>query len=278
MTVLSDVPYDLMRRFCMTKGYQRLARMDEAGSYMHVHDPTGLAVFVAYCSGRRRIYLRGGTKKYPHSIPSLFRGPDDRQYDYHGCERRWRAYKDLLTRLRPMLNGRRWRRPGLGAVLQHYGLKTPWLDVVRNFYTAIWFATSDKETENQRKVDGWISLYVNERRKLKVIDIWGEHSSKHFRPHVQQGLSLAMQPDDAHAPCEQQDFDRYRIALIRFRRSAEWNLGAHMFSRRFLFPNRTRDDSLRQLCRERVDDAVIATCRNHGLDDGALGRVEECSD
>ena len=278
MTVLSDAPYDSMRRFCQTTGHEKLAHMDDADTCMHVHDPTGLAVFVAYCSGRHRVYLRGGTKKYPHSIPGLFRGPDDGQYDYRECERRWRAYKELLARLRPMLNGRRWSRRGLGAVLQHYGLKTPWLDVVDNLYTAIWFATYDKEGENQHERHGWISLYVNARRKLKVIDIRGAHSSKHFRPHVQQGLSLAMQSDNAHAPCEQQDFDRYRIARIRFRRSAEWNLRDHMFSRRFLFPNRTRDDSLRQLCRERVGDAVIATCKDHGLDDGALGRVKECAD
>ena len=132
MTASSGMSGDLMRRFCETKGYAELATMDSAGAYMHVNGPMGLAAFVAYCSGNRRIYLRGSTIDHPYSVPTLFRRDGDgRQYDYPECKRRWYAYRDLLIRLRSILSDRRWHRPRLGAVLQHYGLKTPWFDVVR---------------------------------------------------------------------------------------------------------------------------------------------------
>ena len=167
--------------------------------------------------------------------------------------------------------------PGLGAVLQHYGLKTPWFDVVRNVYTAMWFATDDKASGNGCAPFGWISLYANTRKELRVIDLWGKHSSKHFRPHMQQGLSLAMQADDVQKPCRQQEFNKYRIAQIRFRQSGEWDLGGHMFSRRFLFPCQMHDDSLHQLSDSAVEDAVVATCMEHGLDQEALGRVRGCA-
>ena len=273
------MPGDLMRRFCEPKAYGKLATMDAAGAYMHVHNPMGLAAFVAYCSGRhRRIYLRGCTIDHPYSVPTLFRRDGvGQQYDYPECERRWCAYQDLLTRLRGILDGTRWHRPGLGAVLQHYGLKTPWFDVVRNVYTAMWFATDDKASGNGCGPFGWISLYANTRKELRVIDLWGKHSSKHFRPHMQQGLSLAMQADDVQKPCRQQEFNKYRIAQIRFRQSGEWDLGGHMFSRRFLFPCQMHDDSLHQLSDSAVEDAVVATCMEHGLDQEALGRVRGCA-
>ena len=253
--------------------------MDSAGAYMHVYGPIGLAAFVAYCSGKyRRIYLRGCTIDHPYCVPTLFRCDGvGQQYDYPECTRRWYAYRDLLTRLRRILDGRRWHRPELGAVLQHYGLKTPWVDVIRNFYTAIWFATRDEADGNACSPFGWISLYANKRKELRVIDLWGKHSSKHFRPHMQQGLSLAMQPDNTQHPCRQQEFNKYRIAQICFRKSREWNLGGHMFSRQFLCPCQGHDDSFRQLSNSAVEDAVVATCMDHHLDQKALGRVGGCA-
>ena len=275
MTASSDRPGNLMERFCKTKGYERLATMDSAGAFMHVNDPMGLAAFVAYCSGQyRRIYLRGCTTDHPSSVPTLFRRDGvGQQYNHQDCMRRWRAYKDLLTRLRRILDDRRWHRPELGAILQHYGLKTPWLDVVRNLYTAIWFATCDQAAGNACSPFGWISLFANTRRELRVIDLWGRHSSKHFRPHMQQGLSLALQSDDAAEPRREQEFNKYRIAQIRFRSSREWVLNGHMFSRRFLCPCQDHDDSFRQLSSAAVTGEVAATCVDYGLDHDALGQV-----
>ena len=131
--------------------------------YMQVDDPVTLASFVAFCSSScRPVFLRGETNHFTRSVPSLFRD------DGNGNERkqRWNAYQLFLNELRPRLTGDRWEKTKeLGAVLQHYGIRTPWLDVVRNLYTAIWFATHDFETRGcclvvnpSEKEHGYISL------------------------------------------------------------------------------------------------------------------------
>ena len=242
---------------------------DKHGQYLHVEDPVVLAALVAFCSrNNHRVFLRGSCRDFPKSFPSLFRDGDSFCSD---PEERWSAYRCTLTKLREQLGGTRWDRENLGAVLQHYGIKTPWLDVVRSLHTAIWFAThtldddddpSRRTVKRNTKEHGWISLFVNCRtgqRQLTVVDLWGAHSSKHIRPHVQQGLSLAMQCDpkdnEDHCPltaCES-DFNTHRVARIRFPAQSElWRLCGHMFSSQFLFPTYKHDGSLRKL----LDTAV----------------------
>ena len=178
---------------------------------------------------------------------------------------------------------------GTAAIWERFfstsGIRTPWLDVVDNLYTAIWFAVHDFETRDTLRVAvrsehewGWISFYVGQRQrpkqsKLVAQDIVGEQSSRHFRPHAQQGLSLAMQKDDASGPSKAQDFIDYRIAQIRFPNSKRWKLRGHMFSTRFLFPAPEYDDSLKQLGRPAVANILDEACNEHGLDEGTLGHV-----
>lgn len=286
---MGSIPHtDLMESFC--KDYKKLANResDEHGhSFIRVEDPIALPVFTAFCSGNgREVFLRGCTRNFGNSLPSLFRNiPDD------GVAARWQNYKCLLRELgeSQAIKGLRWKRPNLGAVLQHYGMKTPWLDVVRNLHTAAWFATHDLRPkpcgQHQSFQDdclncgsrgfvkpscqdyGWISFYTRDalcsaehpcfHERLIVQDIPCEQSSRHFRPHAQQGLSLAMQDDPGEQenepmPKKGLDLNRYRIAHVRFPNKTEWALCGHMFSSRFLFPPRSQDESLNQLLGDEV--------------------------
>ena len=250
--------------------------------YIHVDDPVTLASFVAFCSTpNRQIFLRGSADNYRRSVPSLFRDARGMQCCEDECSQRWCAYRCLVTKLDAAFTGNRWTRDDLGAVLQHYGIKTPWLDVVRNLYIAIWFSTHSLETRGARRVAewseqryGWISFYDPKEISphLEVCDLWGEHSSRHIRPHVQQGLSLAMQ-SDAENRAKQQDLAPYRIATVRFPTTCAWKFFGHMFSVRFLFPAPEWDDSLRELGRPVVQEILDSVCREHKLDRGALGTV-----
>ena len=187
-----------------------------------------------------------------------------------------------MNELHPKLEGDRWKSKNLGAVLQHYGIRTPWLDVVRNLYTAIWFATHDFETRGScfvatpsEREDGYISIYdarPEGRTWLKVVDLWGNDSSRHFRPHAQHGLSLAKQ-DDGDPRDEQQDMEPYRIAHVRFPNSRVWALCGHMFSARFLFPAPEYDDSLKQLSRPDIQSTLDRACTKQDLPLGTLGAV-----
>lgn len=277
---------DLLQTFC--DDYSELAARasDEYGCpYIRIEKPIALPVFAAFCSGNgREVFLRGCTRNFQHTFPSLFRGIPNED-----VQARWEDYKCLLRELGAATTGLRWNRPNLGAVLQHYGMKTPWLDVVRSFYTAVWFATHDlvqQPCSRHESIEdscpgcgargfvkpscrdyGWISFYATEavhsneqpgfNEELVVQDIPCEQSSKHFRPHAQQGLSLAMQDDsrdwhDTAMPGTGRDFNSYRIAHLRFPNNVEWAVCGGMFSTGFLFPPRSQDETLDQLLDEEV--------------------------
>ena len=100
---------------------------------------------------RRRVFLRGSAINRQCSVPSLFRDVNGKQCDDDELDKRWSTYKNALKGLNA-LDGTRWRRPNLGAVVQHYGIRTPWLDVVDNLYTAIWFAIHEFESRGILRV------------------------------------------------------------------------------------------------------------------------------
>ena len=262
-------------------------RLEQRYGSVHIciEQPSTLAAFLAYCSGQSantRLFLRGCTKNYPTTYPSLFRGlPDDGPQD----ERRWRwhAYKHVLSNLRE-LSGSRWRRKDLGAVLQHYGIRTPWLDVVRNLYTAIWFATHDLRGSGLHGVAMptrddycWISFYRRRagaaKETLRVTDLSAHHSSTHLRAHAQHGTSLAMQADDVDLPHQCQDFSRFRIAQVPIPNGRNWKLSGHMFSSGFIFPSLESDDSLRLLSVAAVQDLLKDACARFDMQPGTLGEI-----
>ena len=262
----------------------KLVRYDDS-VFLSIKRPITLAAFFAFCSGQgidTRVFLRGYTKNYDITYPSLFRG-------LHGDHllrertKRWCAYKYVLDNLRK-LDGRRWRRTDLGAFLQHYGVKTPWLDVVRNLYSAIWFATHELRATGLDGVVvptnndyGWISFFRRKHRAtgktLRVKDISAHHSSTHLRPHAQHGGSLAMQTDNASAPNHCQDFNTFRIAQIRIPNTTEWKLSGYMASNAFMFPSRRFDGSLRLLITSHVQSILDDACEKFSLPVGSLGTI-----
>lgn len=273
--------------------------------HMYVEAPSVLAAFVAFCSGspsaiervakvgptspprHPRVFLRGCTDDYRYSVPSLFRcGDDGRQCLDEERKRRWKAYQLFLKRVECMLEGARWKREqNMGAVLQHYGIKTPWLDVVQNFYTAIWFATHCFPHQGSCHIStlsvkdwGWISFYVHKHttgasKYLKVTDLPGDHSSRHLRPHAQQGASLAKQNDTETYCKRDQDLKEHKIAQVRFPNSPRWALCGYTFSAPFLFPSRAQDNSLEQLSRDEVQSALDEACTKNNLPLRTLGTV-----
>ena len=131
------------------------------------------------------------------------------------------------------------------------------------------------------KEHGYISLYdarPEEKSSLKVVDLWGDDSSRYFRPHAQHGLSLAKQEDDAVALSGELDLEPYRIAHVQFPNSRKWTLCGYMFSARFLFPAPEYDDSLKQLSGSRVQKILHEACTSNELAPGTLGRVTHYTD
>ena len=116
-----------------SKDHQKLTCTSDPNTdagFMSVNDPAVLAAFVAFCSKKeRKVFLRGCTNNYERSVPSLFRIDSCKECDEPARGERWSNYQDLLAKLRSNLKGDRWESERLGAILQHYGIRTPWLDV-----------------------------------------------------------------------------------------------------------------------------------------------------
>ena len=282
---LMSTTFRFMETFAQRNGNSARLEHNHGAAYLCIERPSTLAAFLAFCNGQStntRTYLRGCTVNYSTAYPSLFRENSDVAPQ---CEqrRRWHAYKHALAGIR-RLNGRRWRRKNLGAILQHYGVRTPWLDVVRNLYTAIWFATHDLTGSGLHGVARptrtdhyWISFYRRQARtaeeRLTVKDLSAHHSSLHARPHAQHGLSLSMQPDGNKLPSPCQDFNRFRIAQVRIPNGEKWKLSGHMFSSAFLFPSAEFDDSLRLLSTAAVQGLLEDSCARFKLPPGTLGKI-----
>lgn len=275
----------LMKSFSARHPKSATLHYCDDSTFISIDHPTALAAFFAFCNGQSTystVYLRGSTDCHKTAYPSLFRGLPQNRYA-HEQTKRWRAYKHLLQSFQ-QLKGRRWLRKDLGPVLQHYGIKTPWLDVVRNLYSAIWFATHELKNAGLDGLArpaaneyGWISFYRRKgqatHRTLRVNDISARHSSLHLRPHVQQGASLAMQLDDDEKPRPYQDFNRFRIAHIRIPNRGKWILSGYTASAAFMFPPPTLDDSLRRLRAPAVQAILNDASARFDIPTCALGRI-----
>lgn len=240
-----------------------------------VNEPTQLANFVAFCKAQgRSIYLRGHSSPHQHLLPTLFRGPSN---DHRA---RWTAYKAFIRRLPGNVRGTRFRRNNFGAVLQHYGFNTPWLDVVDDLHVALWFALNARHSVDGGRVTyerapsehGRITLIATPRN-VRRQDLRETQSSRNTRCHVQQGFSIAMQPDGAANYGREQDFARYVVGTVRIPNVDCWHLTGFMASQSYLFPCRTIDDTYHRLLAPDVADLLDEIEAANGLRHGVLGRA-----
>ena len=244
--------------------------------------PVALARFVAFAKSKASKYnadvlMRGQDEDYPGMIPSVFRGdPANRQS-------RMKAYAELLAKAPALLGYTRFRRENLGAVLQHYGFRTPWLDVVDNLYTAIWFALHSRRTDaNNRpyytsspKRYGWIYLVATRRPgvvQLFCIDLRKHHSSMNVRLHAQHGFAVASQED--MNPAISEDYGPNVIARIRIPNSSQFTLRGALARTAFLFPGPDIDESLQLLLDSSLPRLLSELEISHGLPNGDLGRID----
>lgn len=247
--------------------------VEQGAEVLVAHSPNQLANFVAFCKARRRrIYFRGQTRLYPTLQPSLFRA----QGDLHA---RWRAYARFVRELPTSVTGTRYRRKNFGAVLQHYGFTTAWLDVVDDIHAAVWFAlhrfSSEEGRHFYRRSDSahaWVVL-LSVPRSVRRQDLRESQSSRNARCHAQQGWSLAMQHDSDHRSNAAQDFSGFVIARVRIPNEPKWHLTGFMASQEFLFPSAELDSTYKHLQSADVGNLVARIEIEEGIPPRTLGRT-----
>ncbi|HET8670913.1 MAG TPA: FRG domain-containing protein, partial [Candidatus Saccharimonadales bacterium] len=247
--------------------------------YIEINDPAVLMRFTGYVKRHYHshfgghVFMRGQPADYGTMIPSLFRGVfDDR------LEGLVEAYRAFITRIQTEFRNERFQTNQLGALLQHYGFKTPWLDLVDNLYVALWFAGRRAVDEGGKvrlvstNEDGWLFLVGTGGKtmpRLTYSDLRVTHSSLTLRPHAQHGISATRPARTKWSPSNK-CFNESVVAVVKVPAEFTQGFTGPLSDQEFLFPDPAADDTYRILLRSRTQKIVESVCSEFGLTAGEL--------
>lgn len=133
--------------------------------FFHVHDPHALIQAAGYLKYKNAgsselIYFRGHARTYPGLQPTLFRGC----HNHAAQSRRESLLSKALIELRklnPIFST--FYEESHEPLLQHYGLKTSWIDLVDNIWVALWFAC------HKAKTTGSVGEYMHYEKRIPTL-------------------------------------------------------------------------------------------------------------
>ncbi len=229
------------------------------------------------CRSTSNVFWRGEDQPHPGLRASLVRASDGERVVELS-----RAQRELEKRLTKRLGSQmgRFRQRDLSALLQHYGVKTTWVDVVDNLFVAVWFALHCRKevggTDSyvpSGEPFGWIRFVDTAPsgcQPLKVKDLRATFLQYSLRPHVQHGLSVSLDGvlgDGA-------SFDDYVVATVRIPNDRHrWSPGGFWFTDRFLFPPPADDHTLGVLTKHNVNGMIDEVTDECGLRRGDVGCI-----
>ncbi len=276
---------EIMRRFSQRRYLCRrhdLAYCFNGGwPFLEVDSPLVLARFNAeirqavvarYPSAR--VYCRGQDGHFNSMRPSLFRGPNER----YSTQCLLDAQADFVGELRRASTPKRFQRRNLPALLQHYGVRTSWLDVVDNLYVAIWFAThlirGDTWIDLRDGEYGWLYFISTDNRtsRLTAVDFRDQHHHLSTRPHAQHGVSVTREGENWSDTAL--GLEEFVVATVRLRCGSQWRLRGFMASKQYLFPDASEDNTLKFLQQPRLIKLLRKTEKKHGFCVGTLGGLQ----
>lgn len=165
-------------------------------------------------------------------------------------------------------------RATIEPLLQHYGLKTRWLDVVDNIWVALWFACHSQITNGryahhrrrsvgQEGADAKAYIYVFETGRIestkipgyqignntRVVDLRYSVPSIYLRPHAQHGVLIAPMRLEADPKASLGSLKSQVAGVIEINLAdaLDWLGTGGMTSGHVLFPPATRDEGYRRL-------------------------------
>lgn len=274
------------RKYLVQKKLVRYYK-DEYWPFIQIEDPVVLARFVSFIKQAvcRKddtgwVFFRGQCKYHNSMIPSLFR----RSKNIITINSLVKAQDALMDKIRKNFDVKRFQHDYLPSLLQHYGIKTSWLDLVDNLYIAIWFASNKTTqngervgriiTENSKEKYGWIYLIANHDFKgsnLKSIDLRTNHHSLSVRPHAQHGISVTRSNhswNDANI-----DLKDFVVATVRFPLSKKWHVSGYIASSSYLFPSPYFDNTLKVLKNKKMSRIISEVESDFVLPKGTLGCI-----
>ena len=232
--------------------------------------------------GAYKVFFRGQNEDYAGMVPSLFRGVDGNKKEF---EERINAYENLTVKWRNTTKANRFGGEIGGALLQHYGIRTPWIDLVDNLFIALWFACHKRTkippyTFCPRKCDkfGWVYFLQFENpvcstkhriasegievgKKTKWCDLRSSQTSLSLRTHVQHGIFGTLRDLNY----QNYDLNNLVIASVKFPITKDF-LDIVSIPPTFLFPSTVYDNTYKYLLGDKFKKLV---------EKGFLGQIVE---
>lgn len=240
--------------------------------YLYVNNPIIISAFAGFIKNRNaaaEIYFRGERANYQYVTPSLFREKGSPLIDNDVISRRWKAYNELKKAVFSHYNKTvsRFRNEDIDNLFQHYGIKSPVIDLVDNIYVAIWFAMDGNKNEF-----GYIRLINTSSENLTVSDLRKKHSSLSLRLHTQHGLIAKKKVRTWNK--SNIYYDQFEIARIKFPIKKNIESGI-LFSRQNIYPDQALDNTLKILAGDAwLQKTIHLLEKKHGLRKGDLGTIQ----
>jgi len=245
---------------------------DDNSPYLFINNPIIISAFAGFVKNQYRtasIYFRGEAGNYQHVVPSLFRSGGMPLKDDAVIHQRFKAYTELKKIIRQRLQDKvsRFKNEDVDNLFQHYGIKSPVIDMVDNIYIAIWFAMDGNKDKY-----GYIRLLNTSNKELKVSDLRQNHSSLSLRLHTQHGLiaKKKVRTWNANNIC----YDPYEVARIKFPISRKIESGI-LFSRENIYPSEQLDNTFKILKNEVwLHTEISRLITKYQLSEGDLGSIQ----
>src|SRR3954470_14852055 len=260
------------RRYLNKAGVKMEYIKGDNSPYIFIDNPIIISAFTGFVKNQYRtsgIYFRGESGNHKHIVPSLFRSVEMPLGDDAIIKQRFKAYTELKKIIQVRLRDKvsRFKNEDIDNLFQHYGIKSPVIDMVDNIYIAIWFAM-----DGNKEGYGYIRLLNTTNKDLKVSDLRQSHSSLSLRLHTQHGLiaKKKVRNWNTNSIC----YDQYKIARIKFPISRNIEKGI-LFSRENIYPNELLDNTFKILKNEVwISDEIDRLIAKYHLTKGDLGEIK----
>lgn len=256
----------LIGKYPHTWGKVRVKNLDGL-PIIELPSPQLLAGFAGYLKNQcsTRVFFRGEKSYHKTTIPSLFREIDG---DFSTeISKRKKAFDVLVGKISEYKPSR-FQREDIKPLLQHYGVKTDWIDLVENIFVALWFSNN-----HSHEKFSYIKFFIESNNVCELIikNIIEENSSLSLRAHCQHGISATKKVDQWSI--ENIDFNSNLIAIAKLPNNQANRLEGYIFSRSFMFPDVELDNTYKILKRKDVQKLLDEITEDSGLEKEVLGTI-----
>ena len=260
------------RRYLSKAGVKMEYIKGDNSPYIFIDNPIIISAFAGFVKNQHptsAIYFRGEAGNHKYVVPTLFRSQGVPLMNDETIQQRFKAYTELKKIIQVRLRDKvsRFKNEDVDNLFQHYGIKSPVIDMVDNIYIAIWFAM-----DGNKDGHGYIRLLNTSNKELKVSDLRQSHSSLSLRLHTQHGLIAKKKVRNWNTNSIY--YDQYEIARIKFpiNRNIEKGL---LFSRENIYPNELLDNTYKILKNEVwISDEIDRLIDKYHLSKGDLGEIK----